>query len=101
MEEEARLLLGTSMWNADLILTQLQDKHKEPHWTHTLKWLLPLTEPLVVSLLSSMVSRLAKPGWGPERSVLSLLALPTVSSSYLPIPRQQSHHQQLSLHFSA
>lgn len=37
---------GNLCVEADPILTQLQDKHEEPHWTHTLKWLLPPTEPL-------------------------------------------------------
>lgn len=83
------LVCGTN-----LMITQLRYKHKKPHRTHTPRQLLPSAEPLVVAPLSSMVSGLAHPHWGPEANnptgLAHISSLGTVHS-YLPVPCQQSH----------
>lgn len=113
--EETQLLPGTRVWNTDLILAQLQDKHKESHGTHThtLKRLLPPTGPLGVSL--SVQWSLGWPGQveaqkqTPPRAVCAFPAglvhhrllgyAPCLPAS--PTPAEPPAGSSLSLHFSA
>lgn len=61
--EETQLLPGTRVRNTDLILAQLQEKHKESHGTHTHTEAAAATHGAAWSVpLSSVVSRVARPG---------------------------------------
>lgn len=57
----------TRMWNgASPMLAQLRDKHRKPHRTHTLTWLLPSAEPLVVAPSQFNGLWAGKPTLGPR-----------------------------------